>query len=59
MKSRRSFYTEAEIKGLELGLEIIIEGNLLFNSLSRNEQEEIYRFVLQVERDSLTQIYSV
>ncbi len=58
MKKRPSLYANAEINGLEIGKEIITKGDQLFAQLSVEEQQQIIKTVIQIERDALKYIYS-
>lgn len=57
MKKRPGVYSTAEINGLEIGREIITKGDELFDQLSEADQRNIIKTVIQVERDSLKDIY--
>ena len=58
MKKRPGVYTNAEINGLEIGKEIIVKGDELFDQLSIDDQQKIFKTVIQIERDALKDIYS-
>lgn len=53
MKSHPEVYTEIEIKGLEIGQEIIIAGDNLFDKLDKEDQLEIFNFILKMESEIL------
>ena len=51
-------YSPAEIKGVEMGQEIINQGDLLFDQLSNSEQKQIFTFINKMEREVIDQIFS-
>ncbi len=53
MKNRPKTYTKSEIKGLEIGQEIIIAGDNLFDKLEKEDQLEIFNFILKMESEIL------
>ena len=57
MKKRPNVYSPAEIKGLEIGAEIIVKGDHLFAELSEAEQKKIFLFIIQLEREVLEGIF--
>ncbi|MFT4754254.1 MAG: hypothetical protein ACI85Q_001811 [Salibacteraceae bacterium] len=57
MKEKEEFYTSNEIRGIELGLELLLKGDLLFNELSKEDQEGVVELVIKIERDALDEIY--
>lgn len=58
MKKRPKIYSEQEVRGLEIGRDIIKEGNALFDQLSIEEQEQVFDFVLAIERDHLEDLFN-
>lgn len=58
MKKRPDTYSVAEVAGLEMGLELIVEGDKLFDSLSPQEQKELLQFATEYERKMIREIYS-
>jgi arsenate reductase-like glutaredoxin family protein len=58
MKKRPKIYSTQEIRGLEIGRDIIKEGNALFDQLSIEEQEQVFEFVLAIERDHLEELFN-
>ena len=58
MQKRPSVYSEEEIKGLELGREVIVEGNKLFIELSAEEQSRLFTLIYQIEKDAIEEIFS-
>ncbi len=57
MKQRPTVYSQEEIRGLEIGQEIIVEGDLLFDQLTQEEQEQIFEFIIAMERDVLEELF--
>ncbi|MFK8004920.1 MAG: hypothetical protein AB8H03_01055 [Saprospiraceae bacterium] len=57
MKKRPKVYSPAEIKGLEIGKEIIEKGDSLFEELSTEEQQKIFTFIINMEREEMDRIF--
>ncbi len=57
MQQRPEIYTIQQIQALALGQDIIEKGDALFESLSDNEQEQIFDTVIQIERVALDKVY--
>lgn len=57
MKQRPKLFSAAEIRGLEIGFDVIREGNVLFDQLSKEDQNQIFDFVIQIERDILEVLF--
>ena len=53
MRKKPNIYTAEQVNALTVGYHIIQQGDLLFDQLSKTEQEQILAFVLQMERDFL------
>lgn len=58
MKKRPQLYSEIEIRGLEIGRDIIINGDKLFDELSPSEQKQIFDLTIAIEREMLDKIYN-
>jgi hypothetical protein len=58
MKQRPKSYSPQEIRGLEIGLEIIEKGDFLFDQLSKQEQLQVFDFIVKIERDVIKEIFS-
>ena len=56
MRKKEEFYTSSQIKGLEFGLEVLKEGNTLFNTLTESDQELLIALITRMERDRLDHI---
>ena len=57
MQKRPDVYSAAQIRGMEIGREIILKGDALFDQLTTEEQDQIFAFVVQVERDVLGRLF--
>lgn len=53
MKNRSEVYSTDQINGLEIGKEIIIAGDKLFDQLGKDDQLEIFNFIVKMEREIL------
>lgn len=53
MKNRPAIYSSKEIKGLEIGQEIIVEADAIFNKLDKGEQQDIFDFIMKMEKELL------
>lgn len=58
MRKKPQVYSPVEIRGLEIGYDIIKEGDVLFEMLSKEEQELVLSFIVKVERGIIDQIFS-
>jgi len=58
MKLRPSVYAQKEIMGLELGRDLIVNGDKLFESLTKQEQDLLFKMVVKIERDTLKRIFN-
>jgi len=57
MRKKEEVYTKAQIKGLEIGLELLVEGDALFNTLTKEDQLNLVHVIAKIERDHLDQIF--
>ncbi len=57
MKKRPKIYSPPEIKGLEIGKEIIEKGDSLFEELSTEDQGKIFTFIIDMEREEMDRIF--
>lgn len=57
MKKNQRSYSPSQIKGLEVGLELITEGDKLFNKLSKKDQRKLINMITMIERDNLDEIF--
>jgi len=58
MKKHKAAYSEQEIKGLEIGLQMIKEGNQLFDQLSRTDQQQIFNLIISMEQQVLEELFN-
>jgi hypothetical protein len=56
MKSKPNYYSKNQIKGLEIGFELLNEGDKLFNKLTKQDQKKLIYLITDIERDMLDQI---
>ena len=56
MRSNQSNYAQSQIEGLEFGLEMLKEGNAIFNTLALDDQKTLIEMVTLIERDRLDQL---
>ncbi len=57
MTTKSDIYSTSEIKGLEIGLEMLTEGEILFNSFPKNDQEQLIQLIIVLERGILDEIF--
>ncbi|MDC0304203.1 hypothetical protein OAL15_04240 [Flavobacteriales bacterium] len=57
MKRHSRVYSTAEIHGIELGCQMIREGNSLFDQLSKQDQFQIINLIIAIEVDNLERIF--
>ncbi len=53
MKDRPKIYSAQDISGLEIGQEIIVEADTIFNDLSAKEANEVFEFIMKMEKELL------
>ncbi len=58
MRKKQKSYSINEIRGLEIGLEMLHEGNVLFNQLTKEDQKRFVPFIVDIEQDTLDHIFS-
>ena len=58
MKMKPKIFTQKETLGLELALETITKGEQMLNKLTKKDQEILIDFVLTIEKDNLTELFS-
>lgn len=58
MKKSPRTYSSTEIEGLEIGLQMIKEGNRLFDALSATDQKRIIEIVVAIEVDVLEDLFN-
>ncbi|MFT6879432.1 MAG: hypothetical protein ACI9QN_000453 [Arcticibacterium sp.] len=57
MKEKSTIYTPQDIKGLQIGRTIIVNGDALFAQLSPKKQTKVLEFVIRLEREFLQEIF--
>jgi hypothetical protein len=57
MREKEESYSLSQIKGLEIGLEMINEGDKLFNRLAKEDQKNLVKLITDIERDKLDHIF--
>jgi len=57
MREKEESYSLSQIKGLEIGLEMINEGDKLFNRLTKEDQKNLVKLISDIERDKLDHIF--
>jgi len=58
MKKKPDLYMEADIEGVQIGLNILDGGVNIVKGISQHEGEEVLEFIKQVERDSMDEIFA-
>ena len=53
MKDRPTVYTPEDVRGLEIGQEIIVEADAIFIELSVKEAKEVFEFIMKMEKEVL------
>ena len=53
MKNKEKYYSVSQIKGLEIGLEMINIGDNLFNRLAKEDQRKLVYLITEIEKDML------
>ena len=53
MKQRSDIYSAAEVRGLEIGRDIIVEGDKLFDELNAVEQRQVFEYAVKIEKEFL------
>lgn len=58
MKAKPDLFSAEEINGLEIGKNIVIEGDALFQELSDSDQKRIFSFIIEYERAFFKDLYN-
>lgn len=56
MKKKPNLYSQKEVRGLEVGRDIIEEGDKLFSKLTEYEQDHLFQLIAKIERDTIEEI---
>jgi hypothetical protein len=57
MREKEEAYELSQIKGLEIGFEMINEGCELFNRLTKEDQRNLINLITEIEKDNLDRIF--
>lgn len=57
MRGNPRSYLPDEVKGLEIGLEMITKGDALFNKLTKEDQQIAIQLIIDIEKDNLNAIF--
>jgi hypothetical protein len=57
MSEKEEAYELSQIKGLEIGFEMINEGCKLFNRLTKEDQRNLINLITEIEKDNLDRIF--
>lgn len=57
MKKNTELFSADEVKGLEIGLEMIKRGDDVLNNLSEEHKDILIQFIIQVEKDNLEELF--
>jgi len=57
MREKEESYSLSQIKGLEIGLEMINEGDKIFNRLTKEDQQNLVNLITEIEKDKLDHIF--
>ncbi len=57
MRKKEASYSLSQIRGLEIGLEMINEGDKLFNRLTKEDQQNLINLITDIEKDKLDHIF--
>ena len=58
MNKHPSVYSSAELTGLQMGLDMITQGNQLFVQMNKVEQNQIFNLIIAVEESVLEEIFN-
>lgn len=58
MRKQEDVFASEDIKGLEIGLQMITKGNEVLNSLSTEDQGILIQFIVAIEKDNLDTLFS-
>ncbi|MGK0376929.1 hypothetical protein [Patiriisocius sp. Uisw_017] len=57
MREKEESYSPSQIIGLEIGLEMLSEGDKLFNQLTKEDQLNLVNLITEIEKDNLDHIF--
>lgn len=56
MKNKKDAYSESQIKGLEIGYELLNEGDKLFHKLTKSDQKKLIYLITDIEKEMLRKL---
>ncbi len=57
MREKPKIYGADEVRGLEIGMEMLNKGDALFKQLTKEDQQNLIHLVIKIERDVLDEIF--
>jgi UDP-galactopyranose mutase len=57
MREKEEFYSQSQIRGLQIGLEMLTEGDKLFIQLTKVDQQNLINLITDIERDKLDHLF--
>lgn len=57
MKAKRNLYSNNEVRGIELGLEMINQGTVLFDRFKLDDQQLLIQLIIKTERSILDELF--
>jgi len=57
MREKPKLYSVDEVRGLEIGMEMLNKGDALFEQLTKEDQQNLIHLVIKIERDVLDEIF--
>jgi len=57
MREKPKLYSADEVRGLEIGMEMLNKGDALFKQLTKEDQQNLIHLVIKIERDVLDEIF--
>lgn len=57
MKKESDFYSDEEIEALQIGIDILENGYLLFDNMSENEKSEMIQLIMQAENHFIDELH--
>ena len=51
MKKKKRLYTESEVRGMEIGLDMLIEGRKLFDKFDAEQQKHVIQLIIQNQKE--------
>lgn len=57
MREKPKIYGVDEVRGLEIGMEMLNKGDALFKQLTKEDQQNLIHLIIKIERDVLDEIF--